>query len=538
MVGSRPASLVIIATLVIVVGVASGAFYFRDRWLPPSQTTEGTTSGDPHAADRAARQNSHLPVSITLSPQAQRNLGLTTGPVQITDAWRKLVVPGQLVERPGHSHRNVTAPLTGVIRELFVHPNQLVHPGDLLAELELTGDALATAQADLLAIVRDMEINRREQERIGKLVAEGSLPEKNRLQLEYEYKRLESQHQSKVQALQVLGLSPAQVEQITTEKQLLRTFRIYVPPFSSEEKSHVHDADPPAAAKVPEAAAHPGHNHAPRAAAPPIATVPAEPMAKPGHAPPMGSSPQAVSTTPAVSESQSVSSAHEHAPATAPAPVDWSYTVEEIHVYPGKRVQIGDELCSLAFHVTLFLEGQAFEAESETISQAMVSGSSITAEFQAGGKPITRSGLRIVYVDNVVDPRTRTLRFYVPLANEVLHDGIGPQGETYRTWRFKPGQRASVEVPVEKLPKVIVLPAAAVVREGPNAYVFRASGNRFERQSVQIVDQSMREVTIASDGSLFPGETVALDNAYQINLALQKSAGGGASNDHGHAHDH
>jgi multidrug efflux pump subunit AcrA (membrane-fusion protein) len=492
----RPPPLVRVAgwaiAAALVAAAAAGGYFTKDRWLPLVTGGAAPVSAQEHDEHKAA-----APTSVKLTDQARKNLGLDakggTGTIKVTDEWKTITVPGMLVERPGHSHRKVTAPLTGVVRELFVHPNQLVHPDDPLADLELTGDALATSQAELLAVIRELEIKGAELTRISALVESGALPAKNKLQLEYDVQRLQSQRESKVQALQVLGLSIEQIGEISTKRKLLREFLIRIPGISSEETNHALDAQVRPAA------------------------VPVEP--------------------PATSASATADEAPAtEAPATKDPATDWSYTVESIDVYPGKRVQIGDDLCSLAFHTTLYIEGQAFEKEGELIARALVERWPVKAVFEVGQTtPLVRKNLAILMLDNVVEPASRTFRFYIPLANEVLHDSHGTQGETYRSWRFKPGQKVTLEVPIELMQKVIVLPADAVVREGADAYVFRASGNTMQRQPVTVLHAGAHEIYLDNDGSLYPNETVALTGAYQLNLQLKKAASGPAA--HGHSHD-
>lgn len=84
---------------------------------------------------------------------------------------------------------------------------------------------------------------------------------------------------------------------------------------------------------------------------------------------------------------------------------------------------------------------------------------------------------------------------------------------------------------------VIVLPARAVTEEGPDAFAFAVNGKKLERRQVHVVYQDGRNVVVANDGALFPGEPVALNNAYQLNLALKKQQGGGGADPHaGHMH--
>ncbi len=470
----------VIIAMTFFVFLGTVAWFTRDRWLPESSIKTSNVSSDDHEEhDHGGEGGSP---SIVLSDQARKNLGLKTGTVVVGEFWNSISVPASVVEQPGHSHRKVASPLTGMVKQLFVHPSQLVRPGDPIAELELSGDALATTQSELLQVVRELEVNQAELNRVEKLVAEGSLPEKNRLQLEYDRRRLQTQRESKIQQLVVLGLSAEQVQDIEESRQLVRSFVIRTPEVASEIKAHQFSPNP---------------------------------IRQTGNA--------------------------EAAGEKNPAVPDWSYTVESLDVFPGKRVQIGDELCSLAFHAILFLEGQAFEKETGIISKAMEQAWPLAARFESDQDTgLRRQDLKILFVDNVIDQTNRTFRFFIALQNEVLLDNPGPSGEVYRTWRFKPGQKAELDVPMQKLENVIILPSDAVVKDGLDSFVFIANGKRFDRRSIEVAALTKGKVVVANDGSLFPGEIIALNNAYQLNLAIKKASGqGGGGHDHsGHNHAH
>jgi multidrug efflux pump subunit AcrA (membrane-fusion protein) len=454
-----------------VLGV--GAWLTRDRWLPAEWSGDGSVREDRGDHDHGEEGDE----SIVLSEQARKNLGLRMGEAALGEFWTSIAVPATVVEHPGRSHRTSAAPLTGVATRIFVHPGQLVRPGDPIVELELAGDALASTQSDLLQVLRELEVNQAELERVERLVAEGSLPERNKLQLEYDRRRLEAQREGKAQQLLVLGLSAEQVQEVEETRRLIRSFVVRAPEIESE---------------VREGRAATGAS------------------AGPGGV------------------------------KDAPEP-DWSYTVETLDVFPGKRVQVGDELCSLAFHGVLYLEGRAFERESGVVSKAMQQSWPVAARFEADGDgdgTLRRADLRILYVDNVVDPVSRTVRFFLALPNDVLMDNPGPEGEVYRTWRFKPGQKALLDVPTKRLEGVFVLPSDAVARDGLDWYVFVADGKRLRRRAVSVVGSSRVAAAIADDGRLFAGETVAMNHAYQLNLALKKARaqGGGGHAGHDHAH--
>lgn len=93
-------------------------------------------------------------------------------------------------------------------------------------------------------------------------------------------------------------------------------------------------------------------------------------------------------------------------------------------------------------------------------------------------------------------------------------------------------------VPVNHLTGRFVLPADAVVKEGADAYVFRMNGKLLERVAVRIESLDSREAVLANDGALYPGDFVARNQAYQLNLALKKVQGGvgGGHSHEGHNH--
>jgi hypothetical protein len=143
------------------------------------------------------------------------------------------------------------------------------------------------------------------------------------------------------------------------------------------------------------------------------------------------------------------------------------------------------------------------------------------------------------HLSNQVDPVTRTFAFYLPLDNRATT--FTRDGKTFFVWRYRPGQRVRLRVPVEKLgDEVFVLPAGALVREGAEAFVFRQNGDFFERRPVRVLYEDRTEVVLANDGSVGAGQFVVRNNAAAVNRALKAAAGGGhEGHDHaGHSHDH
>jgi biotin carboxyl carrier protein len=222
-------------------------------------------------------------------------------------------------------------------------------------------------------------------------------------------------------------------------------------------------------------------------------------------------------------------------------PSDLLYEVQELKVQLGESVQAGQTLLTLANHQRLFVEGRAFKSEAAVLARAAELKVPVMAEFadEVAGEWPPQEPLTIHHLSNQVDPATRTFAFYLPLDNQPRT--FERDSKTHFVWRYRPGQRVRLKVPVEKLgDEVYVLPAGAVVREGPEAFVFVQNGDLFERKPVHVLYEDRAEVVLANDGSVGPGQFVVRNQAAAINRALKAAAGGGGGgHDHaGHSHDH
>ena len=227
--------------------------------------------------------------------------------------------------------------------------------------------------------------------------------------------------------------------------------------------------------------------------------------------------------------------AHEGPSAQAPAT---RYQVEELKVSQGSYVTAGSALCRLVDQAQLYIEGQAFEDDVAAVSQAAAKDWKVTALFGVAGSEgaSTVPALRILYLEDRVETVSRTFRFYVVLPNEIEREARSPEGYQFVYWRFKPGQRAQIKVPVETWPERIVLPVDAVAQDGPDFFVFEANAGHFDRRIVHIEYRDQEWMVIANDGALKPGVMVAESAAYQMQLALKNKAGGGVDPHAGHNH--
>ncbi|HEX4606721.1 MAG TPA: efflux RND transporter periplasmic adaptor subunit, partial [Urbifossiella sp.] len=186
--------------------------------------------------------------------------------------------------------------------------------------------------------------------------------------------------------------------------------------------------------------------------------------------------------------------------------------VQEVRVELGQQVQAGQTLSLLADHRLLAVEGRAFPDEAPLLERSAREGWPVEVEFGDDGWPPLGQAFRVGYVANTIDPDTRTFRFRFPLDNPSR-----PAGGGRAEWRFRPGQRVRLLVRVEQLENVFVLPAGAVAREGADAFVFRRSGDAFDRKPVHLVYQDRGHAVVANDGSVPPGVHVATTGAAVLN---------------------
>lgn len=257
------------------------------------------------------------------------------------------------------------------------------------------------------------------------------------------------------------------------------------------------------------------------------------------------------------------------------------YSIENLLVHPGKAISRGDSLCTVAYHQKLYIEGTAFEADLPILSLIAQKGWKITAETvhesHNHGDSSQSMLLKLLRVDNHIDEATQTVRFFVELPNEI-DQTLTEDGRQFEQWRFRPGQRLHLRLPVERWQNQLTLPTDAVVVDGPNVFVFAEHHHEedadpqdssesthetpelaareqeseheddhdddhehdvfleLEPVPVRLLHRDDKTVVIANDGQLHDDERIALNCAYKLYLAMKMQAGGGGG--HHHHHDH
>ncbi len=441
---------------------------------------EAGDEGDSH--DHGAEGNASETGSLELSAAARRNLGLTAEylkPLELSVYRRSITIPAVVVPRPGRTQIQVATPLTGVVTHVHAVTGETVVPGTLLFEIRLTHEELVTAQTEFLKALGELAVEEREIARLETVVNSGAVSGKSLLDRKYAKEKLEALLQAMREALKLHGLSDRQVDDIATERRLLQELQI-VAPSIDEHSEH-------------------------------------EELRLSGTAVRPVSSPRDVSEPPSESETRRL-------------------VIEHLAVHKGQAVKAGDHLCSLADFTQLFIEGQAFDQDAPAIGKAAENDWPVSAIFSGPEGDNILEGLKLSFVGNEVDLHSRTLSFFVNLPNEITRETRNSEGQTFVSWKYRPGQRLQLRVPVEEWKDQLVVPVDAVINEGADWYVFQQNGAHFDRIPVHVLHRDQTSVVIANDGAVFPGDVIARRSAHQMQMAIRNKSGAGADPHAGHNH--
>ena len=169
---------------------------------------------------------------LKLSPQARQNLKLVSKPVKPQLFWRKILVPGEVVDRPGLSDRGVTSPAVGVVTQVHAFPGDTVRPGDRLFTLRLISEYLQNTQSELFRAIRETELINEQRERISPLAASGGVSQARLIELDQQLKRQQAAIDGYRQDLLTRGLSPEQIGEIQ-EGRFIASIDVVAPPALS-----------------------------------------------------------------------------------------------------------------------------------------------------------------------------------------------------------------------------------------------------------------------------------------------------------------
>lgn len=178
-----------------------------------------------------------------------------------------------------------------------------------------------------------------------------------------------------------------------------------------------------------------------------------------------------------------------------------SGVVTDLSAAPGefaKSLDNANPLCTIADLTNVWAVGDVYEKDLASVHVGDAAEVSVTAY---PGE--TRRG-RITAMSSAVDTITRTLKVRVELANPSL--------------RLKPDLFATIHV-LRAVRPTVVVPEAAVLREGASAYVYvQMSAGHFERRAITLGREADRHRLEVISG-LAPGDTIVVEGAELLRVA-------------------
>jgi cobalt-zinc-cadmium efflux system membrane fusion protein len=481
-----------VTSIAIILTVIVGAMTMTD--LPSrlgladadSKTVDEDHEGHDHEGqDHAGHDDAE---SVELSQQARRNMRLRTAPISVRSYTRYIEVPGVVTNWPGRTHVAVTSPLTGVLNSILVSRGELVASGMPLFTLRLTHQDLVNTQATFLTQLGELDVEQREIERLSAIANSGAIAGKALITRKYEQDKLLAGVRAARQAMLLHGLTEQQIAHIEQTRELIREVTVYAPAVHEDRSLH-HDSL--------------RHNHANAAAAGErYASLAQPPTAAAAH----------------------------------PRHIDAQFLVTELHARRGQSVLAGDELAQLSDYSQILIEGHAFQRDGDALRAAADAGADVQAVMESSGDgPDIIDGLKVAYIGAEVGRQSRSLPFYVSLENKV--ERSEQRGDkSYISWQFKPGQRLTLRLPVSRIENAIVVPKDAVAEEGAERYLFVENGDHFDRIPVAVVARDSVSVAIANDGQVWPGQSIAISGAHQLQMELKNKSGGAIDPHAGHNH--
>ena len=169
-------SFVGVILLAFTAGNVSGLYFYPQLFGEAADAHDD--HGDHHLDHQEAgqHQDHHDEENhVALTKQAFENLQLQLGTVTRDEYWKSHLVPGDVIGIPGKSAVSVSAPVTGVVEQVFARAGQAVGPSDHLFTIRITDDNLTDVQSKLLATLSRRDILRNEIARLKPLTESGTL---------------------------------------------------------------------------------------------------------------------------------------------------------------------------------------------------------------------------------------------------------------------------------------------------------------------------------------------------------------------------
>lgn len=408
---------------------------------------------------------------LELSEKARHSLGIQLAELVRSDYARSLRVPGKVVAIPGVTGLDVTAKVSGQVSKIFALEGQAVRPGSPLFEVRLMHEDAITAQIELLDALAKLEVVNAELKRLEDLQEKSEGTVAGIRIVQQKNERGHLQHT------------------IASRRQLLVLLGIPSEDVAGFVERHRHQ-----------------HHD-------------------------MNGGSSSEPELPPLLDSVVI---HAPQPVRDDAASGALYVVEKLQARVGQHVELASTLCRLGDYSNLHIEATAFEQDLGILRRAINNSWQAAVKVELRDTVAGRDDLSILYIAPEIDSESRAARFYLALSNELLSPAPTTEDHPFVDWKYRPGQRVEVHVPIEEFRSQLVLPADAIARDGVHQYVFVVDDEHAHQQEVAIQYRDEDVAVLAESEQALEGKTIVVSGAYQLKLALLNRSSEPVP--HGHKH--
>lgn len=223
---------------IVLIAIGVAGYFTQDRWMPHAQRFMAYIQNKKEVEEEVDETApSETPDTLTLSPTAWKNIGLVTETVKSSDFVKVVSVPAMVVERHGRSRNKITAPMTGVVTQIYPLERQAIEPGMALFEMRLTHEEVVSAQTTFLTNLQTLDVVNQEMARLQN-IGEGVILGKRIVEQKYEREKAMALLSATRQSLLLHGMSEQQVAEMESSRKVLRAITVVAPPYA---ENHEHE---------------------------------------------------------------------------------------------------------------------------------------------------------------------------------------------------------------------------------------------------------------------------------------------------------
>ncbi|MBF0196163.1 MAG: hypothetical protein HQL32_00555 [Planctomycetes bacterium] len=193
------------------------------------------------------------------------------------------------------------------------------------------------------------------------------------------------------------------------------------------------------------------------------------------------------------------------------------WDIDSVNVKVGQWISEGDSLLTLSNHSDMYLLAHPQGSEIIPLTKSCRENLPIQAVPLLPGTGLNIPSLSVSKMSSNSDGQDEV---YLPFINTIMSLNKSDTGKTFRNWNLRSGMKYFLQVPINILKDVIVLPSKAVIQVGPDKIVYIKAHNQFIKRKVIVLHEDSDYAVIGEGSELLPGEAMVTEGAFALHQAL------------------